>query len=82
MFDVLHSITNIGAPFNMVVWIVLICTVGGIITAAIKQVRVYCSHQEEIALKQEMLDRGMSAAEISEVMRATSSINQAANDDE
>lgn len=72
MYEILRAITNIEAPFNMIVLIVLICTTGGIITAVIKAIGNYASHQEEIALKQDMLDRGMSAEEIAQVMRATS----------
>ena len=62
--SLLHSITAIPAPFNMVVWIVLICSVAGVITGVAKQTRKYFCHREEIELKREMFESGMSADEI------------------
>ncbi len=71
MIELLHSITNIQPPFNMIVLIILIATGASVVTTIIKQVGHYARHQEEISLKQDMVDRGMSAAEIAQVMQAT-----------
>ena len=69
MSDLLQSIP---APFNMIVLIVLICTTGGVVTTLVQQVRAYLCHREDLELKREMLDRGMSGDEIERVMRAKS----------
>ncbi len=65
------SILQLPVPFNMVVMIVLICTVAGVITAIAKETRHYFCHRNEMELKREMLDRGMEPREIEEVIRAT-----------
>ena len=72
MFEFLHSITAIPAPFNMIVLIVLICSVAGVITGAAKQTRKYFCHREELELKREMFEGGMGADEIERVIRARS----------
>lgn len=65
------SIFELPVPFNMVVIIVLICTVAGVITAIAKEARKYFCHRNEMELKREMLDRGMEPQEIEEIIRAT-----------
>jgi hypothetical protein len=73
MTELLHSISDIPAPFNMVVWIVLICSLAGIITAAFKETRKYFCHRQEMEFKRELLDRGMTADEIDRVVRSRAS---------
>jgi hypothetical protein len=65
-------ITEMPSPFNMVVLVVLFATVGTVIKAIAKYIRQYASHRQELALKREMLERGMSAGEIEQVIRARS----------
>ena len=65
-----RSITGIPTPFNMIVLIVLICTVAGVITSIVKEVRKFLCHREESKLKREMLESGMSAQEIVQVIQA------------
>ena len=72
MTDFLRAITSIEAPFNMIVLIVLICSVAGIITGAGKQVRKYLCHRNEIELKRDMLASCMSAEEIERIVQAKS----------
>lgn len=72
MIQLLHSITAIPPPFNMIVWIVLICSVAGVITGLAKQTRKFFCHREELELKREMFEAGMSADEIERVIRARS----------
>ena len=65
------AILELPLPFNMVVIIVLICTVAGVITAIAKETRTYFCHRNELELKRELLDRGLEPREIEEVMRGT-----------
>jgi hypothetical protein len=65
------SIIDMPAPFNMVVLIVIICTVAGVITSIAKETRKYFCHRSEMDLKREMLDRGMESREIEQVLRAS-----------
>ena len=60
-------------PFNMIVLIVLICTIGGILTSAGKQIRKFACHRQELEFKRELLDRGLSADEVERVIKAKSS---------
>jgi len=71
----MEFISSIPVPFNMIVLVVLITAVAGTITSIAKFVRQYHCHREEIELKREMLDRGMSAQEIEQVIRAQSSLS-------
>jgi hypothetical protein len=47
------------------------CSVAGVIMAIAVEARKYFCHRSEIELKREMLDRGMEAQEIEQVLRAT-----------
>jgi hypothetical protein len=70
MASFFESIMSIPAPFNMIVAIVLIGSVAGVIITIAKNIRQYHCHHEELELKREMLERGMSAEEIEQVIRA------------
>jgi hypothetical protein len=70
MSEFLHSITNIQVPFNMIVLVVLIGSTAGVIGTIAKQLRRYACHRQELEFKREMLERGMSAGEIEQVIRA------------
>ena len=71
MMNLIKSIVEMPEPFNMVVLIVLIACVTGILTAIAQETRKFFCHREEVELKREMLDRGMDAREIDQVLRAT-----------
>lgn len=73
MNEILQSFSGIPAPFNMVIWIVLICSAAGIVTALFKEIRKYACHRQELDLKRELLDRGMTADEIERVVRSRTS---------
>ena len=73
MSSFFDSIAALPAPFNMVVYIVLIGSVAGVFAAIAKEVRKYLCHRSEMELKREMLDRGMESLEIERVMRAKTS---------
>jgi hypothetical protein len=70
MSEFLHSITSIQVPFNMIVLVVLIGSTATVIGTIAKQLRRYACHRQELELKREMLERGMSAGEIEQVIRA------------
>lgn len=65
-----QSISALPPPFNMVVYIVLIGATAGVLGTLSKEVFKYLRHRNEVDLKREMLDRGMDAHEIEQVMRA------------
>jgi hypothetical protein len=70
MSEFFKSIMSIGAPFNMVVLIVLIgslCTLLGTISS---QVRAFANHRADVQLKRELVERGLSVDEIERVIRA------------
>jgi hypothetical protein len=72
MSEFFKSVMSIGAPFNMVVLIVLIgslCTLLGTIAA---QVRIFVSHRADVQLKRELVERGLSVDEIERVIQAKS----------
>jgi uncharacterized membrane protein (DUF106 family) len=70
MSNLFDSIISLPVPFNMVVLVVLIGCVTGIITSIAKETRKYFCHRNEMELKREMIDRGLDAAEIDQVMQA------------
>lgn len=70
MNEILQSFSRIPAPFNMVIWIVLICSAAGIVTTLFKEIRKYACHRQELDLKRELLDRGMTADEIERIVRS------------
>lgn len=75
MMYLIESIVNMQEPFNMVVLIVLIVSMAGVMTAIATEIRKFFCHREEMELKREMLDRGMDAQEIEQVLQATTAHN-------
>jgi hypothetical protein len=76
MTNAIHSITSIGAPFNMIVLIVLLMTIGTVIGTTVKQIRKYACQRQELEFKRDLLDRGMGAEEIERVVRARGPTNE------
>ena len=73
MSDLLHSLQNVPAPFNM---IVLLAVIGGfvaVLCTAIVQVRLFAEHRADLQLKRELVERGLSADEIERVVASKSS---------
>jgi hypothetical protein len=56
----------------MVVVIVAIVMVTGVITSIGKQIRKYACLRHEIEFKRELVDRGMTANEIEQIVKARS----------
>ncbi|MCH7751720.1 MAG: hypothetical protein IH898_06140 [Planctomycetes bacterium] len=71
MSQLFQLIQGLHTPFNMVATICLIFAVTSVIASVVKQIRKYVCHRQEIEFKREMLDRGMSAEEIEQVIEAT-----------
>jgi hypothetical protein len=72
MYDLFHSIVSMPTPFNMIVLVVLIGAVASIIKGIAKYMRQYACHRNDLEFKRDLLDRGMSAGEIEQVIRARS----------
>jgi len=70
MSELLRIISELRSPFDMVAIICLIFAVVGIIATIAKQIRKYVCHRQEMEFKRELLDRGMTGAEIEQVVRA------------
>ena len=73
MSETINSITNIPAPFNMIVLVVLIGAVATVLGTVVSQVRQYASHRQELEFKRDLLERGMSAEEIERVVKVRGS---------
>ena len=56
-------------PFGFVVLIVFIGCAAGVLTTIAKQIRKYTCHRQELEFKRELLDRGLSVAEIERLVR-------------
>ena len=70
MSDIVSSIVSIPTPFNMIVMIVLIACGTGVLTTIATELRKFFCHRETLEMKREMMDRGMTAAEIEQVIKA------------
>jgi hypothetical protein len=68
MLDILKAIVSIPTPFNMVVFIVLIGSTAGVLSTIASQIRKYGCLRQEIEFKRELVDRGLSADEIEQII--------------
>ena len=71
MSNIIQQIFHLPTPFNFVAVIVLISLVAGIITTVVVQIRKYACHRQEVELKRDLVERGLSAGEIEQIIRAT-----------
>jgi hypothetical protein len=74
--NALQSITSIPAPFNMIVLVVLLMVAGGMFTTLVQQLRKFACHRQELNFKRDLLDRGLTAEEIEQIVRAHGSAVQ------
>jgi hypothetical protein len=72
MSDLIQHVFSLPAPFNMIVVIVAIVFASGIVTSIGKQIRKYACLRHELDFKRELVDRGMSADEIEQIVKARS----------
>jgi hypothetical protein len=70
-----QAIFDMPTPFNMVVLIVLICTVAGVITSIATQIRKYACHRHDVAFKRELVERGLAIDEIERLIAAKGSVD-------
>jgi hypothetical protein len=68
--ELFKTILTIPPPFNMVVMVVLIVFTAGIFTSLFKQIRKYACHRQEVELKRELVERGLSVDEIERILAA------------
>lgn len=73
MSDLIHPLVNLPTPFNMIVLVVLIASAASVISCIAKQVRRYGCLRQELDLKRELVERGLSAEEIERIVAAKSS---------
>jgi len=57
---------------NWVVLIVLICVGSGVITSIAKQIRKYGCHRQEVELKRDLVERGLSVDEVERIVAVQS----------
>jgi hypothetical protein len=72
--ELFKTILTIPPPFNMVVMVVLIVFTAGIITSLFKQIRKYACHRQDVELKRELVERGLSVDEIERIVAAKGSV--------
>ena len=58
-------------PFNFVVILVLLIISGSVIGVIAKYIRDYAVYRQELDFKRDMLDRGLGAEEIEQIVRAS-----------
>lgn len=68
----MQGVFRLQTPFNMVVILVMIFSAVSVLTTLITQLRKYACHRQELDFKQELLDRGLSADEIEQIIQAKS----------
>jgi hypothetical protein len=61
---------------NWIVLIVLICVGASLLTSIAKQIRKYGCHRQEIELKRDLVERGLSVDEIERIVAAGSTANK------
>jgi hypothetical protein len=59
---------------HWIVAIVLICVVASVITSIAKQLRKYACHRNEVELKRDLVERGLSVEEIERIVAAKGSV--------
>lgn len=63
---------NVPPPFNMVVLITLIICASTLIGAVAAEIRKFATHRQDVALKRELVDRGLSVEEVERIVRSSS----------
>ena len=59
---------------HWIVTIVLICVAASVITSIAKQLRKYACHRNEVELKRDLVERGLSVEEIERIVAAKGSV--------
>jgi hypothetical protein len=69
----MQSLPTFDAPTAVVLLVLLASAATGLIAVVAKQLRIYASHRAELALKRDLVERGLSIEEIERVIAARSS---------
>ncbi|MBL9163937.1 MAG: hypothetical protein JNL18_14490 [Planctomycetaceae bacterium] len=77
MISLLQSIISIPVPFNMVTIAVLAGSTAGICGSLFMQIRKFACHRAELNFKRDLLDRGLTADEVEQIVQAHGSANDA-----
>lgn len=72
MNDLMLRVFALPAPFNMIVIVAALGMVTGLLTTLVKQIRKYACLRRELEFKRELVDRGMTADEIEQIVKAKS----------
>lgn len=72
MLEIIRLIAGMEPPFNMVVFIVMFGCLAGAVSSIAAETRKYFCHRDDLELKRELVDQGLSSGEIELVMRAKS----------
>jgi hypothetical protein len=80
MNQFVEAFNNLGAPWNMIVLVVLISGLGSAVKTIAKQTRGYACHRVDMNLKRELVERGLSADEIERIVAAKSTNNVQSTD--
>jgi len=73
MYDIIKAIVDIGPPFNMIVFIMLIACAASVLKVVAKQIREYGCHRQDIEFKRELVERGLHVDEIERIIAASGS---------
>lgn len=72
MTDLLLRIVSIPPPFNMVVIVTIVGCSVAIIGIIASEARKYACHRQDVALKRDLVERGLSAEEIERIVKVRS----------
>jgi hypothetical protein len=69
MSEAFHSIVQIQTPFNMIVLVVLFGSIATVLSTIVTQIRKYATHRHELEFKRELVERGLEAEEIQQLLK-------------
>jgi hypothetical protein len=69
MIELFKAIIDIQTPFNMIVLVTLFGCAAGVLGAIAKEIRKYACHRQDIAFKQDLIDRGLGPEEIERIVK-------------
>jgi hypothetical protein len=72
MYEIIKAISEMGPPFNMIVFVMLFACGASVCKVVAKQVREYGCHRQDTDFKRELVERGLHADEIERIINASS----------
>lgn len=70
MYEIIKQVLEVQEPFNMIIMVVFFGAAAGAVKAIATETRKYFTHRQDLEMKREMIDRGLSVEEIERVIRA------------